>query len=95
MISYTEIGGDKEVHRQKIIVMPSETVCTNEIKVRALLNRLQDTASLAVVDLEGSPGELMRRGYGWVLLRYELGSSGRGAGKKKMVLRSKDGRYLT
>jgi medium-chain acyl-[acyl-carrier-protein] hydrolase len=52
--------------------MPSETACTNEIKIRALFNRLQDTAGLAVEALEGSPGELMRRGYAWVLLKYDL-----------------------
>jgi medium-chain acyl-[acyl-carrier-protein] hydrolase len=52
--------------------MPSETACTNEIKIRALFNRLQDTAGLAVEALEGSPSELMRRGYAWVLLKYDL-----------------------
>jgi acyl-ACP thioesterase len=52
--------------------MPSEVGCTGEIKMRALLNRLQDAAGLAVEDTEGSPSDLMRRGYAWVLLRYEL-----------------------
>jgi acyl-ACP thioesterase len=52
--------------------MPSEVGCTGEVKMRALLNRLQDAAGLAVEDMEGSPSELMRRGYAWVLLRYEL-----------------------
>ncbi|MCL2008932.1 MAG: thioesterase [Synergistaceae bacterium] len=60
------------MYREKLTVMPSETACTNEIKIRALLNRLQDTASLAVMDNDGSPGDLIRRGYGWVLLRYQL-----------------------
>jgi len=58
--------------REKVTVMPSEAGCTNEIKIRSLLNRLQDTASLAVANLEGSPGNLMQRGYAWVLLRYQL-----------------------
>ena len=60
------------MYREKLKVMPSEAACTNEIKIRALLNRFQDVASLAVEDCEGSPGDLMRRGYAWVLLRYVL-----------------------
>jgi len=60
------------MYRKKVTVMLSETACTNEIKIRALFNRLQDIASLAVADSEGSPGNLMRRGYSWVLLRYTL-----------------------
>ena len=60
------------MYRKKITVMPSEAACTNEIKIRALLNRLQDVASLAVEKLEGSPGDLIQRGYAWVLLRYGL-----------------------
>ena len=60
------------MYRKKATVMLSEVGCNNEIKIRALLNRLQDTASLAVMDSEGSPSELMRRGYAWVLLQYQL-----------------------
>ncbi|MDR1978652.1 MAG: hypothetical protein LBQ42_07955 [Synergistaceae bacterium] len=60
------------MYKQNVTVMPSEVGCTNEIKIRALLNRLQDAAGLAVANVEGSPDELMRRGYGWVLLKYEL-----------------------
>jgi medium-chain acyl-[acyl-carrier-protein] hydrolase len=52
--------------------MPSEVGCTGEIKMRALLNRLQDAAGLAVQHSEGATSELMERGYAWVLLRYEL-----------------------
>lgn len=55
-----------------ITVAPSDTACTGEIKIRALLNYLQNVAGRAVEDLEGRPGELMRRGYAWVLLRYGL-----------------------
>ena len=57
---------------QTLMVMPSDTACTGEIKIKALLDYLQDIAGLAVQDLEGSPGELIGRGYAWVLLRYEV-----------------------
>ena len=60
------------MYSQKLTVMPSDTACTNEMKVRNLLNRLQDVAGMAVADREGSPGELLRRGYAWVLLKYGL-----------------------
>ncbi|MDR1873945.1 MAG: hypothetical protein LBQ90_02875 [Synergistaceae bacterium] len=57
---------------RRLTVMPSEVACTGEIKIRSLLDCLQDTAALAVEDLEGTPGDLMERGYAWVLLRYDL-----------------------
>ena len=60
------------MYRYDLSVMPSEAGCAGEIKLRALLNRLQDVAGLAVKDREGSPGALMKRGYAWVLLRYSL-----------------------
>jgi acyl-ACP thioesterase len=60
------------MYRHNLSVMPSEAGCAGEIKLRALLNRLQDVAGLAVKDREGSPGALMKRGYAWVLLRYSL-----------------------
>ena len=60
------------MYSKKLTVMPSETACTNEIKVRSLLNHFQDTASLSATGFEGSPGELARRGYTWILLRYQL-----------------------
>jgi acyl-ACP thioesterase len=60
------------MYRYDLSVMPSEAGCAGEIKLRALLNRLQDVAGLAVRDREGSPGALMKRGYAWVLLRYSL-----------------------
>ncbi|MDR1740544.1 MAG: hypothetical protein LBR38_01665 [Synergistaceae bacterium] len=60
------------MYRRKVTVMPSESGCTNEIKLRPLLNLLQDTAGLAVASIEGAPGDLVRRGYGWVLLRYNI-----------------------
>jgi acyl-ACP thioesterase len=66
--------------------MPSEVGCTGEIKMRALLNRLQDAASLAVEHSEGSPSELMERGYAWVLLRYELKVEKRMPGMDETVM---------
>jgi len=60
------------MYRKKITILPSETAYMTTITIRAMLNRLQDVASLAVMDLEGSPGELIQRGYAWVLLRYRL-----------------------
>ncbi|MDR2176197.1 MAG: hypothetical protein LBO82_09730 [Synergistaceae bacterium] len=60
------------MYRHDLSVMPSEAGCAGEIKLRALLNRFQDVAGLAVKDREGSPGALMKRGYAWVLLRYSL-----------------------
>jgi acyl-ACP thioesterase len=60
------------MYRYDLSVMTSEAGCTGEIKLRALLNRLQDVAGLAVKEREGSPGALMKRGYAWVLLRYAL-----------------------
>jgi medium-chain acyl-[acyl-carrier-protein] hydrolase len=66
--------------------MPSEVGCTGEIKMRAMLNRFQDAAGLAVENTEGSPRELMRRGYAWVLLRYELKVEKRLPGMDEAVL---------
>lgn len=60
------------MYTHALTVMPSDTACTGEIKIRALLNHLQNIAGLAVAPLEGSPGELMERGYAWVLLQYDL-----------------------
>jgi acyl-ACP thioesterase len=60
------------MYRHDLSIMPSEAGCTGEIKLRALFNRFQDVAGLAVKDQEGSPGALMKRGYAWVLLRYSL-----------------------
>ncbi|MDR1648962.1 MAG: hypothetical protein LBR71_01765 [Synergistaceae bacterium] len=60
------------MYRYNLSVMPSEAGYAGEIKLRALLNRFQDVAGLAVKDREGSPGALLKRGYAWVLLRYSL-----------------------
>jgi acyl-ACP thioesterase len=64
------------MYRHELTVLPSEAGCTGEMKLRALLNRMQDIAGFAVEKLEGAPGELLRRGYGWVLLKYELEIAG-------------------
>lgn len=57
---------------RKLTVLPAVASCNNELKLRGLLDHLQDTASLAVVELEGGPMQMLERGYSWVLLRYEM-----------------------
>ena len=53
-------------------VLPSEVSCNGGIKLRSLLDCFQDTASLAVENIEGTSSELLRRGYAWVVMRYEI-----------------------
>lgn len=60
------------MYTQTVTVRPSDTSCTGEIKIRNLLNHLQDIAGVAVEEMEGQPGELMERGYAWVLLKYDF-----------------------
>jgi medium-chain acyl-[acyl-carrier-protein] hydrolase len=74
------------MYRQKVVVSPSEAGCSNEIKIRALLDIFQDTASAAVKDREGSPGALMARGYAWVLLKYEVDAAARLPGMDEEVI---------
>ncbi len=57
---------------QVLKVTPSAASCGNEMKLRSLLNYLQDIAGLAVEHLESTPSQMLARGYGWVLLKYEL-----------------------
>ncbi len=57
---------------RELTVLPSDASCHGELKLRGLLNYLQDTASLAVSELEGSPTQVLARGYAWVLLGYEV-----------------------
>lgn len=52
--------------------MPSDAACDGRIKLRSLLNYFQDTAGLAVEDIEGTTTELLSRGYAWVLTKYEI-----------------------
>ena len=57
---------------RNVTVMPSDAGANGKIKLRSLLNYFQDTAGLAVVDVEGTTTELIARGYAWVLMKYEL-----------------------
>ena len=52
--------------------MPSDASETGAIKLRSLLDYFQDTASLAVEDIEGTTSQLIARGYSWVLTKYEI-----------------------
>lgn len=60
------------MYLRKLTVQPSDASCRGQIKLHKLLDYLQDTASMAVSDLEGASSELMARGYAWVLVRYEV-----------------------
>ena len=53
-------------------VLPSDASCTGYIKLRSLLNYFQDSASLAVEDLEGNTSELFKKGFAWILTKYEI-----------------------
>ena len=64
------------MYTRELTVQPSDASCLGQIKLHSLLNYLQDTASLAVEDLEGTATELMARGYAWVLTRYEVELTG-------------------
>lgn len=57
---------------REIIVMPSDASCLGNLKLRSLLDYFQDTAELAVIELEGTASELAAKGYAWVLTRYEI-----------------------
>ena len=56
----------------EVRVLPSSASQDGTIKLRSLLDYFQDTASLAVEDIEGSTSDLISRGYSWVLTRYEI-----------------------
>ena len=60
------------MYTREVKILPSDAAFNGQIKLRNFLDYLQDTASLAVEDLEGSTSELMARGYAWVLTRYEI-----------------------
>ncbi|MCR4819465.1 MAG: hypothetical protein K5841_10965 [Fretibacterium sp.] len=64
------------MYTRELKVQPSDASCLGQIKLHSLLDYLQDTASLAVEDLEGTATELMARGYAWVLTRYEVELTG-------------------
>lgn len=57
---------------RELIVLPSDSSCQGTIKLRSLLDYFQDTAELAVLDIEGTAAELAAKGYTWVLTRYEI-----------------------
>ena len=58
-------------------MLPSDSSCQGTIKLRSLLDYFQDTAELAVIDVEGTAQELAAKGYSWVLTRYEIEFIGR------------------
>ena len=65
------------MYSRKLRVMPSDVSCNGTIKLRNLLNYFQDTAGLAVEDIEGTTTELFSRGYAWGLSRYEIDFAGK------------------
>lgn len=60
------------MYTRKLFVFPSDVSCDGKLKLRSLLNYFQDTAGLAVQNIEGTTSELLSRGYAWVLTRYEI-----------------------
>ena len=57
---------------REITVQPSDVSCQGTLKLKSLLDYFQNTAGLAVEDIEGTTTELIARGYAWVLTRYEI-----------------------
>ncbi|MBR1418536.1 MAG: hypothetical protein IJ576_06200, partial [Synergistaceae bacterium] len=64
------------MYTREVKVMPSDAAVNGQIKLRNFLDYLQDTASLAVEDIEGSTTQLLARGYAWILTRYEIEFTG-------------------
>lgn len=62
---------------RNIKVLPSDSSSFGTIKLKNLLDYFQDTAGMAVDDIEGTATELNARGYSWVLTRYEIEFLGR------------------
>ena len=60
------------MYTRTVRVMPSDVSCKGRIKLRSLLNYFQDTAGLAVEDIEGTATELYARGFAWVMMKYEI-----------------------
>ena len=60
------------MYTRQLQVLPSDASSLGSIKLRSLLDYFQDTAGLAVEDIEGTTTELIARGYAWVLTRYEI-----------------------
>lgn len=61
----------------EVTVQPSDVSSKGTIKLKSLLDYFQNTAGLAVQDIEGTTTELIARGYAWVLTRYEIEITGR------------------
>ena len=61
---------------RNLVVLPSNAAKDGTIKLRSLLDYFQDTATLAVNDVEGIPTQLYAKGYAWVLTRYEIEFTG-------------------
>ncbi len=62
---------------REITVQPSDVSCQGTLKLKSLLDYFQNTAGLAVEDIEGTTTELIARGYAWVLTRYEIEFTGK------------------
>ena len=60
------------MYEQLVTVAPSEVSCRNELKLRPLLNYLQDVAGDAAARFEGAPRQMAAHGYAWGLTKYEL-----------------------
>ena len=60
------------MYAHDFIVQPSDVSCNGTIKLKNLLDYFQNTAGLAVEDIEGNTSELISKGYAWVLMRYEI-----------------------
>ena len=58
--------------KRNLNVLPSDASCNGIIKLRSLLDYFQDTAAIAVEDLEGTSTELAAKGYAWILRNYEI-----------------------
>ena len=50
------------MYTRELMVLPSDASCQGTIKLRSLLDYFQDTAELAVNDIEGSATELAAKG---------------------------------
>lgn len=57
---------------REITVQPSDVSCQGNLKLKNLLDYFQNTAGLAVENIEGNTTDLIARGYAWVLTRYDI-----------------------
>ena len=65
-------GGVHAAFTKEITVQPSDVSCQGALKLKNLLDYFQNTAGLAVENIEGTTSDLIARGYAWVLTRYEI-----------------------